>query len=123
MFIWSGNFIYQTLGTLHGLWGFNWGLEVPKPTNIKTVFEEFGPNGDGEAFYISLYDKRGLEKAKEFELWEDVNEESYDLLTKRVTEFKHNILQIHMWSKQEEIYLKPFKGLPYSIRPRFFILQ
>lgn len=52
----TGHYILDRFFTINAGWRMNWGLEVPKPNQSKSVIENVASfNGDGEFFNISTY--------------------------------------------------------------------
>lgn len=101
-------YVYQKIGTVNGLWDLNWGLKVPKPTKITTVFEHSGR--DLDAYYVCEYDERVFQKVEKLNLWNKVGNENLDMLSERVSRFKATIEKMHF--PESKLYTDLFLRYP-----------
>ncbi|WP_216831507.1 hypothetical protein [Alkalihalobacterium elongatum] len=95
--IFAGLYLNQKLNTVYGEWAINWGFEIPKPTEVKTVFESpHSPRGEGEAYYIINYDDKQFEKVRIEDFWKPINNDhSLNLVTKYISDFQGNVLDLY----------------------------
>jgi hypothetical protein len=107
-----GYYLNETFNTTYGVWNINWGFEVPKPSKITTVFENFGGFlGDGDAYIIVDYnnDKR-FEKAKNQAFWKRIDKKSLDIVSERISQFQKNTADVHF--EKADHYSKLFSDYP-----------
>lgn len=109
IFIFGSYILYEKFWGVHGTWNINYGLEVPKPSKITTVFERHGV-GEGEAYYVVEYNERRFEKAKEFELWNRMDSENFTKVSERTERFKKEMINLHL--EEREQYTKLFEDHP-----------
>jgi hypothetical protein len=101
--------LYEKFWGVHGTWNINYGLEVPKSLKMTTVIERYGV-GDGEAYYVVEYDERRFGKAKEFELWNRMDNENLTKISQQATRFKKDMINLHL--EERDRYTKLFDDYP-----------
>jgi hypothetical protein len=102
--------LYEKFWSVHGTWNINYGLEVPKPSKMTTVIERHG-FGDGEAYYVIEYNERRFEKAKEFELWNRMDNKSFTTISEQTSKFKKDMINLHQFEERDR-YTKLFDDYP-----------
>lgn len=97
--------------TLYAEWKLNWEFSVPKPNEIKTVFNtrEGFPN-EGQTYYIFEYSERKINKMKKQDFWLPITAKSYETVSVVINNFHGDVKSVN--NDPEKNYQKIFQEYP-----------
>lgn len=113
LFFLAGAFyLYENYLTKSGEWKINWGLQVPEPSELTTVYE-IGGFQDYEGYHVGEYSDWKLENAKKFKSWNTLNDNNFYVILKHVESFKNRRIEMSVTEpKEKERYQQLFKDNP-----------